>query len=275
MCYQNISKLDKIPYMAEYKKSNFRTAFLFLNREKRKALSLIYSFMREIDDTADKEKNKNSIIILRKKIEKIYSDLNLEDEFLSNLRNVVKRFDIPKYVFVKLIDGVEKDLIDVDIQTRRELEDYMFCVAGTVGISVLKIVEYKGNDLDEIATQTGFAVQMTNILRDLKEDLKINRNYIPKEERMKFFKSGEIDFNSENFKDFFDFEKKLTFKYYENAENLFIKSKTFKLFIPALMKNIYFELLKQLDFELNPKNHKISNYKRFKAIIRSMIEIIF
>lgn len=248
---------------------------MFLNREKRKALSLIYSFMREIDDIVDKEKNKNSIIILRKKIEKIYSDLNLEDEFLSNLRNVVKRFDIPKYVFVKLIEGVEKDLTDVDIQTRAELEDYMFCVAGTVGVAVLKIVEYKGKNLEDIAKQTGFAVQMTNILRDLKEDLKINRNYIPKEERIKFFNSGEIDFSSKNFKDFFDFEKKLTIYYYENAKNLFKKSKTSKLFVPAVMKNIYFELLQQLNFELNPKNHKISNYKRIKAVFNSIIEILF
>lgn len=259
----------------QYKKSNFKTAFMFLNKKQRNALSVIYSFMRMVDDLADLKNDKVNLKKFKNEIEDIYEGKNIETEHLKALKKIINEYKIPSYVFLKLIEGVEKDLSVVDIKTRAELEDYMFCVAGTVGVAVLKIVEYKGRNLEDIAKQTGFAVQMTNILRDLKEDLKINRNYIPREERIKFFKDGEIDFNNYNFRAFFEYEKKFAFKYYENAENFFKKNKSINLFVPSVMKNLYFELLKQLDFELNPKNHKISNYKRIKAVFNSIIEILF
>lgn len=259
----------------EYKKSNFKTAFMFLNKKQRDALSIIYSFMRLVDDIADLNDKRMKLEILKNEIKNISTGKGPKTEFLKILRDVMNEYKIPSDVFLKLIEGVEKDLSEVDIETRIELEEYMYCVASTAGICVLKIVGYDKLDLFEIAKQTGFAVQMTNILRDLKEDLRMKRNYIPKEERIKFFKSGEIDFRSEKFKDFFDFEKRLTLNYYENAKTLFKKNKTYKLFVPAVMKNIYFELLQQLNFELNPKNHKISNWKRLKAVIKSMIEVIF
>lgn len=256
-----------------YKGSNFKTAFIFLNKKQRSALSFIYSFMRIVDDLADIKNDREGLERLKEEIKDLFKGKASKDKTLQTLKDLIDEYKIPSEVFLKLIQGAEKDLSGVDIKTRAELEDYMYSVAATAGIALLKIVGYDKPNLFDIARETGYALQMTNILRDIKEDYNKKRIYIPLEERLLFFNNYEIDFDSENFKKLFNYEKEIALSYYESSTRLFVKSKDRRLLAPAVMKNIYLELLGQLNFELNPKNHKISNYKRVKAVIKSIREV--
>lgn len=257
----------------DFKKSNFAAAFLFLNSKKRYALSIIYSFMRNADDCVDIKKNKNYIDELRHKISDLYLGRRVDDLLLKQLKEVIDEYKIPQHTFIELLRGLEKDTQNIDIKTLHELEDYMYCVAGTVGEIILKIVDYKGKDAQEIATLTGYAVQMTNILRDIKEDLESNKIYIPLEHRMHFLKSHRISLQSMGFKELFDFEKDIAISYYTKSDELFAKNKTKELFVPSLMKNLYREMLYELNFNNLEKNHKISKYKKLKAFLTSLREI--
>ncbi len=258
----------------EYKKSNFAAAFIFLNKNQRYALSVIYSFMRYADDAADKEKNINYINDLREKISDIYLGKSLNESFFEELKNVINEYKIPKYVFIELLRGIEKDISEVDIKNLSELEDYMYCVAGTVGEVVLRIVNYQGKDANQIARFTGYAVQLTNILRDIKEDLNSKKIYIPLQDRLRFLKTANLDINNPGFKDLFNFQKELAISYYKISDELFMKNKTKELFVPSFMKNLYRQILYSLSFDNLEKNHKISKYKKVKAFIRSIREIL-
>jgi len=258
----------------KYKKSSFSTAFFFLKKEQKEALSVVYEFSRMADDAADddgeREEKIKKIEYLKEKTKEIYAGKSQKEEIFSNLSEIVKKYDIQEYVFSKLLSAMEKDVNGVDIKDRAELEDYMFSVAGVIGIAVLKISEYKGK---EISINTGNAVQMTNILRDIKEDLNLKRIYIPLNERMEFLKTDRIDFDSPGFKDLFRYEKNTAIDYYMKADELFKKNKSPKLFVASVMKNTYKELLREIDFDNIQKNHKISNYKKIKAVLKSLMEV--
>lgn len=256
-----------------YKSSNFALSFLFLDNKQRYALSVIYSFMRYADDVVDLQKRQDMIEEIEEKLNDIYLGRNVKGAVLSGLREVIDAYKIPKYVFTDLLRGLKKDLYAVDIKTIDELEDYMYCVAGTVGIIVLMIVGYNGNNFDDIARFTGYAVQMTNILRDIKQDLKANKIYIPAEHRVMFLGTSRLLTDLPKFRDLFDFEKKIAFSYYQMSDEFFKKNKTKELLVPSIMKNIYRELLFSLSFDNSEKNHKISNYRKVKAIFRSFKEI--
>lgn len=261
----------------EYKKSNFKIAFLFLGKEKFNSLSIIYDFFRMVDDIVDSDSDKEikfkKINEIKNKINDIYNNKQIDDSFYL-LKCVIDKYKIPKYCFDEFLKGMEKDIEDINIKTIYELEKYMYQVASIVGITVLHICEYNGDDKENIAKYTGYALQLTNILRDIDEDLKRNRIYIPEEHRKSFLKTDKLDLKSPEFKKLFEFEKNITKDYYKKADEFFKKNKSKKLLASSVMKNIYYEIFKSLDFKKITKNHKISNYKKIKAVFKSLIETI-
>jgi phytoene synthase len=263
----------------EYLNSSFAPAFLFLSKEQRNALSVIYKFSRISDDavdSAESEKEKSlKINELRNKIKIIYSDERVDDDFIISMRSVIKKYKIPEYCFDELLNGMEMDINGVNIKTKVELEKYMFCVASVVGVMVLRVSEYDGEDGDDIAKYTGYALQLTNIIRDLKDDKENGRCYIPEDERLKFLGTDKFGFDNKNFRKLFEFEKDICISYYKRADELFRKNKNRKLFVSAVMKNIYYEIFCSLSFDKISKNHKISNYKKAKAICKSFFETAF
>jgi phytoene synthase len=261
-----------------YKSSNFATSFLFLNSTKKKALSIFYNFARYVDDIADSDiphqQKIEKLIEIKEKIKEIYS--KKENEKLKEIAYIIREFSLPSECFYELIDGMLYDCGDVDISSQQELEGYMYKVAGVVGISVLKICGYSGKNLEEIARYTGYAVQLTNIIRDFYEDYQKKRIYIPKEHRIKILKTEKINlYDLSKIKELLSFEKSIAQDYYKTSSRLIAKNREPSLFVSSLMKNIYYEVLEGLDFETIKKNHKISNYKKLKAIFNSLIEIYF
>jgi phytoene synthase len=263
----------------EYTRSSFAPAFFFLSKEQKNALSVVYKFARMSDDAVDQDASEDEKRLklkeLREKIKGVYSGDSLNDDFFGSMRDVVKRYGIPEYCFNELLNGMEMDLGYVDIKTSDELQIYMFRVASVVGVMVLLISDYDGSDMDEIAKYTGYALQLTNILRDIDEDISYGRVYIPLEHRLKFLGTDKIDTNNKKFKELFEFEKGIAKSYYKKANELFKKNKSRKLFISAVMKNIYYEIFCSLSFDKISKNHKISNYKKAKAILKSFSETYF
>lgn len=261
----------------EYKKSNFSYAFLFLNSERRKALSVFYHFARMVDDIADseidKKEKKEKLNKIKNKINSVYSG-EKQEGFWKEILDISLNYSIPKYCFDELVEGMIYDTEEVNIKNTEELELYMYRVAAVVGVAVLKISGYNGHDIEEISRYTGYAVQLTNILRDIEEDIKRKRIYIPLKHRLDICKKPEIKLNTEEFKSLMEFERKIAEDYYRKADELFKKNKSQKLFAASVMKNIYHEILKSLDFDKIQKNNKISFYKKLKALYKSFREII-
>jgi 15-cis-phytoene synthase len=186
-------------HIARSAAKNFYYGFLVLPARKRNALSAVYAFMRHADDISDdptipaeqrREKLEEWINALRDVIDGERTD----DPVLFALADSQKRFKIPLELLEKLVRGTEMDLPassshsspsasrQLQYETFDQLYDYCYHVASVVGLVCIRIFGYRDPRAEKLAEETGVAFQLTNILRDVKEDTALGRVYLPRED---------------------------------------------------------------------------------------------
>lgn len=177
-----------------YKKSNFATAFFFLTKKQRAALADFYAFCRIVDDIADEphSKSKEELDMWRAEINKPKSDLAVA------LAQHAQEFNINKKLYTDIIDGMEMDLNNTVYTTEEDLKVYLYRVASAVGLAAIQIFGYKNERTRDYAVILGYAVQLTNIIRDIFEDYDMGRIYFPAETLSKFSVTPD-DIKNKNF----------------------------------------------------------------------------
>ncbi len=174
---------------------NFYYAFIVLPREKRLALCAVYAFMRRCDDIADSpgtvEEKQEKLRAWRAALEDAFHGRVEAAPFLPAFEDTVRRFSIPARYFHWMIDGVEMDLTVPCYRTFDDLYRYCFHVASSVGLVCLQVFGYSDERARKYAEYCGIAFQLTNILRDLGEDARLGRTYLPAEDLEKFGYSAE------------------------------------------------------------------------------------
>lgn len=166
---------------ASYKKSSFGPAFLFLDKKRRAALAVYYAFCRLMDDIADEpgvQDPLKELALWRAEINRVFEgrpDTDLGKE----LHQLTLDFGVRPDRFLLLIEGMEADVKGRVYQSFEDLQWYLWRVAGVVGLATLDILGVKGPKAEALARDLGFAVQITNIVRDVHEDAKMNRVYLP------------------------------------------------------------------------------------------------
>lgn len=234
-----------------YKKSNFGAAFFFLSKEQKEALGIIYAFCRLADDIVDDTPKTAPAELkqLTSELEQVFSGTP-KTELGKDLQKVIQQFPIPKEYFFDLIEGVGSDLkTPVRYQTQEQLNWYMYRVASVVGLMCIEIFGYKNKLSQKYAETLGYAVQLTNILRDIYEDAKINRIYLPLEDLQKFNVSEQdfLDFKyTEGFKKLFAFELEKAQKLYDEARKILPKEDFNTLLTARAMGAIYEDILLKL-----------------------------
>jgi phytoene synthase len=173
--------------VARSQAKNFYYSFLLLSKERRNAMCAIYAFMRYCDDLSD-DPGAN-----RAAMEGWRADLDraLAGQFSGHpcwpaFHDTVQRYRIPHEYFHHMVDGVSSDLTPRDIQTFDELYRYCYQVASVVGLTIVHIFGFEDPRALALAEKCGIAFQLTNIIRDVKEDGDRGRNYIPEEDRARF-----------------------------------------------------------------------------------------
>ena len=163
-----------------YKKSSFGPAFFFLSKQRRAALADCYEFCRLMDDIADepRENPAAELNTWQAEIERIYND-QAQTDLGQRLTQDVKNFSISKDRFLLLIEGMRDDLNSKRYPTFQALDEYLHRVAVIVGQATLDILDVRGESADQLAWALGRAVQLTNIVRDVKEDARLGRVYLP------------------------------------------------------------------------------------------------
>ena len=182
---------------------NFYYAFLVLPRRKREALCAVYAFMRLCDDITDDPKL--SLPERRQKLETWLDALHraqqghpTDDAILLALTDAQRRFSIPAGLLDELAHGTAMDVEQAEAQTTgapaitiqyRTFEDlrlYCYRVASVVGLVCIHIFGYRDPAAEPLAETCGLAFQLTNIIRDVKEDAGMGRVYLPEEDLAKF-----------------------------------------------------------------------------------------
>lgn len=182
--------------------SNLALAFVLLPKEKRDAMSALYAFCREVDDVADNEAT--PVEERRLKLAEWRADVraaceNGTPKFTVNreLKQVIAQYKLPFAYFDDLIRGVEMDLDIKTYETYEELEQYCYRVASVVGLLSIEVFGYKNPACVDYAIYLGKALQLTNILRDVRTDAERGRIYLPQAELKKFNVSPKQIFNNE------------------------------------------------------------------------------
>jgi len=162
---------------------NFAYGIMVLPRDKRRAIAAIYAFAREVDDVADGDlppaEKRARLEALRASLD----DPSPAAPTLVALADARGRFGIPHEALADLVDGGLQDLEQTHYATFDELRGYCEKVAGAVGVACVAVY---GSDDVEHALTLGIALQLINIMRDVREDLELGRVYLPQDELERF-----------------------------------------------------------------------------------------
>ena len=165
-------------YLSIYAKS-FNWAGFFLPRETYQKCSALYDFCRVVDNIADDKEKVKIKEIKFKQFENNFNQKNFDDPVIKNMWSLVDEFNISLKIIHDLFDGIRSDIKEkVKLNSKKDLLIYSYRVAGTVGLMMAKILKVSKKNSLKSAIDLGIAMQLTNISRDVIEDLKSNRSYI-------------------------------------------------------------------------------------------------
>lgn len=182
MSISTAQSYDHCVRIARSRAKNFYWSFLVLPKHKRLAMCAVYAFMRECDDLSDEAgATRASLDDWRQQLDRALEGDMPEHPIWPAFADTVKRFKIPRPYLDDMIDGVTSDLTFTQPKTFDQLYQYCYRVAGVVGLTITHIFGFRDPRALEMAEKCGIAFQLTNILRDVKEDIGLNRIYLPQD----------------------------------------------------------------------------------------------
>ena len=172
---------------------NFYWGFISLPQDQRTAIYALYDFLREVDDEADEHSGPDLELRLQRHRERVHACMqgSYSDPITQVLAHAVKRYGIPESELLELIDGVQADLTCNRYASWRELRGYCRLVASVVGRMCVRIFGFGDPVALDYAEDLGLAFQLTNILRDVREDAGRDRIYLPLDDMRRFSLSEE------------------------------------------------------------------------------------
>jgi 15-cis-phytoene synthase len=257
--------------------TSFYYSFSLLPRHKRDALHTVYAFCRYTDDLVDEERDEGrKVVLLRRWRMELGQALRGDSSFplLNQLSATARRFHIPVDHFYDLIRGMEMDLARTRYQTFDELYEYCYLVASTVGLMCRQIFGYRKESTREYAVHLGIALQLTNILRDIKDDARRGRIYLPLEDLRRFGYTEDDLLNcryTPEFVNLMRFEVERARKYFRLAQEALTNEDKGFFFPARVMWSIYAHLLNRIEhshFNVFERRITISRLLRLLIALR-------
>jgi phytoene synthase len=208
--------------IARTKAKNFYYSFLLLPAEKRDAMCAVYAFMRYSDDLSDDESaasNEDRLLALdrwRAALAEALAGRAPAGPVWLALTDTIRKYKIPEQYFYDMIDGVSSDLKPGRFATFSDLYQYCYRVASVVGLTIVHIFGFDGPRALDLAEKCGIAFQLTNILRDVREDAERGRVYLPVEDLDRFGVS-ELKPSDPRFRSLMEFEAQRARQYYRDS----------------------------------------------------------
>jgi 15-cis-phytoene synthase len=219
--------------VARSKAKNFYWGFLALPREKRDALCAVYAFMRHADDLSDEpglhpEDRRQKLTEWSEALRAVCGGKPTDDPVLLATADTQQRFKVPLELFEQLVYGTALDSEFDRYENFDALYRYCYFVASVVGLVCIRIFGYKDAAAEPLAEKLGVAFQLTNIIRDVKEDALMQRVYLPQEDLAKFGLSAEQlspaalnnGFNAQAFRPVLELEAERAREYYKAGDAL-------------------------------------------------------
>jgi len=203
--------------------SSFYYSFMFLPGDKRRAITALYAFCREVDDVVDEctdeQVARTTLNWWRDEVAAIYGG-KPQHPVTQALVPVVRQFNLSQEHLLEIIDGMEMDLEKVRYADFKSLQLYCYRVASVVGLLAAEIFGYADRKTQKYAHDLGIAFQLTNIIRDVGEDARRNRIYLPMDELAQFGVTAAEILNAketENFQKLMAFQIERAQRFYDQA----------------------------------------------------------
>lgn len=234
--------------------SNFYYSFLFLSPRRRRAMEALYAFCRTVDDAVDQAgvnpaDQRRTLAEWRAELGRVYAGEPTRPIGVG-LAGVVRAFPVRREHLEMILDGVEMDLERRRYETFEELLEYCRRVAGAVGLASIEIFGYTDPRARDYAMNLGIAFQLTNILRDLREDAERGRIYLPLEELRRFGYAEEDLLRGRYTRSFLElmrFQADRTHAYYRAARAALPRADRRRLVAAEIMRTIYLALLREIE----------------------------
>ena len=251
-------------------KSNLALAFISLDRERKRDITIFYAFCRVVDDIADS--SDLSVIEKRVRLAKWRQMLRAaipdEPPLACDVRQLMQKYSLSPEMLEEIIAGVEMDLSILQYPTFEELRVYCYRVASAVGLVSIEIFGYRNPRCREYAIDLGLALQTTNIIRDVWKDFQAGRVYLPQEDLARFRYSeaelGKQQYN-EHFLQLMQFEAARAHEFFARAAAA-LPTEDRRAMAPAeLMGSIYRALLRRIEldkFRVFEKEYRLSNLEK-------------
>lgn len=227
---------------------NFSYGIKLLPGPKRRAMSALYALARRIDDIGDGEGARGQKLAalsgVRKDISALRTESATDDPVLTAMADVYRRYQIPLSALDELVEGCEMDVTGTRYETFDQLVGYCRRVAGTVGRLSLAIYGSDWRGAESLADDLGVALQVTNILRDIREDQRtMGRVYLPGDDLTRFGLGPELEGPEENLVALITFETARAEEWYERGLRLLPMLDRRSRACTAAMAGIYHRLL--------------------------------
>jgi len=244
---------DHCQRIAKEHAKNFYYAFRTLPSKKRRAIYAAYAFCRACDDIADDdlpvEEKRLQLSETRRRLDDSWTGQS-DDRVLSALKDASLTFDIPLTYFEEIIEGVEMDLTKTRFQNFEELRVYCYKVASVVGLVSIEVFGYEDERAKGHAIDLGIAMQLTNILRDVKEDADRGRVYIPQDEISEWGYSEQDLMGgvvNDAFRGLMRFQTERAQRYFERGKRLIPLVSAESRACPAVLHQVYSAILDRIE----------------------------
>jgi phytoene synthase len=275
---------------------NFYYGFMVLPADKRNALSAVYAFMRHADDISDEpggdpQQKRQKLGEWLEAAKGVFDGKSTDDPVLMALGDAQKKFKIPPELFEKLVYGTSMDL-DIPAATAEapvllcntfdDLKQYCYYVASVVGLVCIKIFGYEDSKAEFLAEDCGLAFQLTNIIRDVKEDASMGRIYLPGEDLARTNLSA-ANFSSTVLQDpaqaqqlrpALEYEAERARKYYESAKWLMELIEEDSRAALWVLVEIYSQLLQKMtdrNYDVFTERVRLTVWEKLKVLSRGFL----
>ena len=261
--------------------SNLALAFVLLPKAKRDSMSVLYAFCREVDDVADNEtvpvsQRREQLAAWRADVRRACGTETPHFTVNRELQPVIRQYHLPFDHFDALLQGVEMDLDTKRYENYEQLEAYCYRVASVVGLLSIEIFGYREAGCRDYAVCLGKALQLTNILRDVRSDAQRGRIYLPLSELARFTVSPEEILRLEYSPRFFELANSVAGRarhFYQLARESLPAVDHRSMVAAELMGSVYWRLLRKLEQErfnvFGPELTRLSKGQKALLILRS------
>jgi 15-cis-phytoene synthase len=269
--------------VARKRAKNFYYAFALLEKPRRDAMCALYAFNRVCDDISDEpeehgyESAAGAIEVWRGQLESTLRGQPADHPCWPAFRDAVERYEIPHQHFHDMITGVSSDLERTEIATFDELYEYCYQVASAVGLSVIHVFGFESDEALPMAERCGIAFQLTNILRDVREDAEMGRVYLPGEDLERFgvdpaqFLEGRM---TEEFRRLMQFEAERARGYYRDSADLVSLVEPASRGAMWTLIRIYGRLLERIEkneFDVLSRRVSVPRWEKGLIFLRGML----